>query len=231
VADPGAWPIVLHPPRLRLTLIVVALWSMALLLLFGLLSIGAPHLDFTRNDAHDVFKRLALTAGIGVVLLLAIPLSWQLLSDRPSLVIDVVGGRASRQHQSRVSGERSAVGRAAEQAAIGGLRVLDANFDRSKLGGLTTRPGTLTNDFFVNLMDMSTEWKRSSREHGYEARDRRTGEVKWTATSVDLVFGSNSQLRALVEHYACDDAKQAFVDDFVAAWSKVMNLDRFDLDR
>jgi catalase-peroxidase len=94
----------------------------------------------------------------------------------------------------------------------------------------TDRPETLTNDFFVNLLDMGTEWKPSmSTENVYEGRDRATGEAKWTATAVDLVFGANSQLRALAEVYASDDAKEKFVRDFVAAWNKVMNLDRFDL--
>jgi catalase-peroxidase len=114
---------------------------------------------------------------------------------------------------------------------VGGMRVLHANFGQSKLGVFTKRPETLTNDFFVNLLDMSTEWKKSSdREHVFEGRDRKTGEVKWTGTSVDLVFGSNSQLRAIAEVYACSDSQQKFVDDFVAVWDKVMNLDRFDLD-
>jgi catalase-peroxidase len=113
---------------------------------------------------------------------------------------------------------------------IGGLRVLGANFGQSKLGVFTERPGSLTNDFFVNLLDMGTQWGKSPQgEHIYEGRDRRTGAVKWTGTSVDLVFGSNSQLRAISEVYACDDGQQKFVHDFVAAWSKVMNLDRFDL--
>ena len=113
---------------------------------------------------------------------------------------------------------------------VGGLRVLNANFGQSKLGVFTERPGALTNDFFVNLLDMGTEWRKSSAcEHVYEGRDRRTGQVKWTGTAVDLVFGSNSQLRAIAEVYACDDAQQSFVRDFVAAWDKVMNLDRFDL--
>ena len=113
---------------------------------------------------------------------------------------------------------------------VGGLRVLNANFGQSQLGVFTKRPGSLTNDFFVNLLDMNTEWRKSSQcEHVYEGRDRRTGEVKWTGTAVDLVFGSNSQLRAIAEVYGCDDAQQAFVRDFVAAWDKVMNLDRFDL--
>jgi catalase-peroxidase len=115
---------------------------------------------------------------------------------------------------------------------VGGLRVLNANSGQSALGVFTTRPGSLTNDFFVNLLDMNTEWRKSAKdEQLYEGRDRRTGAVKWTGTAVDLVFGSNSQLRAIAEAYACDDAKQVFVRDFVAAWSKVMNLDRFDLPR
>jgi catalase-peroxidase len=113
---------------------------------------------------------------------------------------------------------------------IGGMRALNANVGRSAHGVFTDRPETLTNDFFVNLLDMSTEWKASvSSENVLEARDRGTGEVKWTGTAVDLVFGSNSQLRALSEVYACDDSKEKFVRDFVAGWDKVMNLDRFDL--
>jgi catalase-peroxidase len=111
---------------------------------------------------------------------------------------------------------------------VGGMRVLNANFGQSALGVFTERPGTLTNDFFVNLLDMGTEWKKSS-ENVFEGRDRRTGAVKWTGTAVDLVFGSNSQLRATAEVYACNDSQEAFVRDFVAAWNKVMNLDRFDL--
>jgi catalase-peroxidase len=113
---------------------------------------------------------------------------------------------------------------------IGGMRALNANVGQSRHGVFTDRPETLTNDFFVNLLDMGTEWKVSgSAENVYEGRDRATGEVKWTATAVDLVVGSNSQLRAISEVYACDDAKEKFVRDFVAAWDKVMNLDRFDL--
>ena len=113
---------------------------------------------------------------------------------------------------------------------IGGMRVLNANTGQSELGVFTKRPETLTNDFFVNLLAMGTEWKKSSKcEHFYEGRDSGTGEVKWMGTAVDLVFGSNSQLRAIAEVYACDDSQQAFVQDFVAAWDKVMNLDRFDL--
>ena len=113
---------------------------------------------------------------------------------------------------------------------IGGMRALNANFGQSKHGVFTKRPETLTNDFFVNLLDMSTKWQKSATSEGVlEGRDRTTGELKWTGTVVDLVFGSNSQLRALAEVYACSDSQQAFVRDFVAAWSKVMNLDRFDL--
>jgi catalase-peroxidase len=113
---------------------------------------------------------------------------------------------------------------------IGGMRALNANFEQSPHGVFTDRPETLTNDFFVNLLDMRDEWKASTAiENVYEGRDRSTGDVKWTATAVDLVFGANSQLRALSEYYGCDDAKETFVRDFVAAWNKVMNLDRFDL--
>jgi catalase-peroxidase len=112
---------------------------------------------------------------------------------------------------------------------LGGMRALNANAGGSERGVLTDRPGTLTNDFFVNLLDMDTEWRPSSRGI-YEGCDRETGRPKWTATAVDLVFGSNSQLRAIAEVYACEDSRWKFVDDFVAAWNKVMNLDRFDLD-
>jgi len=113
---------------------------------------------------------------------------------------------------------------------VGGMRTLDANYDGSSHGVLTNNPGTLSNDFFVNLLDMNCEWKAvDTDEEVFEARDRNTGEVKWTGTRVDLIFGSNSELRALAEVYACDDAKEKFVNDFVAAWNKVMNLDRFDL--
>ena len=113
---------------------------------------------------------------------------------------------------------------------VGGLRVLGANAGQSKQGVFTKRPGTLTNDFFVNLLDMGTQWQPSAGSEGvYEGRDRKTNEVKWTGTRVDLIFGSHSQLRALAEVYACADSKEKFVKDFVAAWNKVMNLDRFDL--
>ena len=113
---------------------------------------------------------------------------------------------------------------------IGGMRVLDTNFDHSQHGVFTKRPGQLTNDFFTNLIDFSTTWKASSASsEAFEGRDRITGELKWTATRADLIFGSNSELRALAEVYACEDAEQKFVHDFVAAWTKVMNLDRFDL--
>ena len=113
---------------------------------------------------------------------------------------------------------------------VGGLRVLNANVGQSERGVFTRRPEMLTNDFLVNLLDMNTTWQASSAsEHVFEGRDRGTGELKWTGTAVDLVFGSNSQLRAIAEVYACDDAQPAFARDFVAAWNKVMNLDRFDL--
>ena len=113
---------------------------------------------------------------------------------------------------------------------VGGMRVLNANVGQSEHGVFTKRPGTLTNDFFVNLLDMNTEWQASSTsEDVFEGRDRGTGDLKWIGTRVDLVFGSNSELRAIAEVYACDDSQQAFVRDFVAAWDKVMNLDRFDL--
>ena len=115
---------------------------------------------------------------------------------------------------------------------LGGMRVLKANYGQSELGVLTERAGMLTNDFFVNLLDMGTEWRATSEsEETFEGRDRATGTLKWTASRVDLVVGSNSQLRAIAEVYACDDAREKFVRDFVAAWDKVMNLDRFDLIR
>jgi len=113
---------------------------------------------------------------------------------------------------------------------VGGMRVLNANFGKSQHGVFTNRPETLTNDFFVNLLDMSTVWKAASEDSDvFEGRDRTTDELKWTGTRVDLIFGSNSQLRALAEVYACNDTQNKFVDDFVAAWNKVMNADRFDL--
>ncbi|HVM40021.1 MAG TPA: catalase/peroxidase HPI, partial [Acidimicrobiia bacterium] len=113
---------------------------------------------------------------------------------------------------------------------VAGMRALDANYRGSRHGVFTDRPGTLTNDFFVHLLDPGIDWETSaSDEHVYEGRDRASGEVRWTATAVDLVFGANSQLRGVSEYYGADDAKEAFVTDFVAAWDKVMNLDRFDL--
>ena len=113
---------------------------------------------------------------------------------------------------------------------VGGMRALDANVDGAQHGVFTNRPGHLTTDFFVNLLDMGTDWKASESSEGvFEGRDRETGKVRWTGTAADLVFGSNSQLRALAEVYACDDGHSKFVDDFIAAWHKVMNLDRFDL--
>ena len=114
-------------------------------------------------------------------------------------------------------------------ALVGGLRVLGANFAGSQHGVFTKKPGALTNDFFVNLLDMSTKWKKSSQPGIYQGVDRKTGQVKWTATPVDLVFGSSSELRAIAEVYAADDAKKKFARDFAKAWAKVMTLDRFDL--
>jgi catalase-peroxidase len=116
-------------------------------------------------------------------------------------------------------------------ALVGGMRALHANFGQSGMGVFTSRPQTLTNDFFVNLLDMNTAWQKSAgSDQVFEGRDRKTGELKWTGSRVDLVFGSNSQLRAIAEVYASDDGQQKFVNDFVAVWNKVMNLDRFDLD-
>jgi catalase-peroxidase len=113
---------------------------------------------------------------------------------------------------------------------VGGMRVLKANFGQPQHGVFTKRPETLTNDFFVNLLDISTTWKATSKDEDvFEGRDRKTGEPKWTGTRVDLIFGSNAQLRALAEVYACEDSQEKFLHDFVAAWNKVMNLDRFDL--
>jgi catalase-peroxidase len=115
-------------------------------------------------------------------------------------------------------------------ALVGGLRVLGANTGKSKHGVFTKKPGTLSNDFFVNLLDMSALWKPADGSDSvYEARDRKTHEVKWTGTRADLIFGSHSQLRALAEVYASSDAKEKFVKDFVVAWTKVMNLDRFEI--
>jgi catalase-peroxidase len=115
-------------------------------------------------------------------------------------------------------------------ALIGGMRVLNVNFGQSQHGVFTKRPEVITNDFFVNLLDMSTTWKKTSEdENVFEGRDRKTGELKWTGTRVDLIFGSNSQLRAIAEVYACDDSQDKFLLDFVSAWNKVMNADRFDL--
>ena len=113
---------------------------------------------------------------------------------------------------------------------VGGMRVLNTNFDNSEFGVFTKRTETLSNDFFVNLLDIGTTWKATSdAKEIFEGRDRATGEIKWTATRVDLIFGSNSELRALAEVYACEDSNEKFIQDFVAAWNKVMNLDRFDL--
>ena len=152
------------------------------------------------------------------------------------------GFRNYRRGKQRLSAEEMLVDRAQllkltapeMTVLVGGLRVLGANAGKSTHGVFTKRPETLTNDFFVNLLDMKTQWQPSNSVEGvsegvYEGRDRKTNEVKWTATRVDLIFGSHSQLRALAEVYACADSKEKFVKDFVAAWNKVMNLDRFDL--
>ena len=112
-------------------------------------------------------------------------------------------------------------------ALLGGLRSLDANYKGAKHGVFTDKPGTLSNDFFVNLLDMSTAWSKSDKAGVYQGRDRKTGKVKWTATPVDLIFGSHSELRAVAEVYASNDGKKKFVQDFAKDWNKVMNLDRF----
>ena len=113
---------------------------------------------------------------------------------------------------------------------VGGMRVLDANYNGLKHGVFTKNPETLSNDFFVNLLDMRTEWKaKGNSKEEFEGIDRKSGKLKWTATRADLIFGSNSELRSLAEVYASDDAKIKFIDDFVSAWDKVMNLDRFDI--
>ena len=115
-------------------------------------------------------------------------------------------------------------------ALIGGMRVLNANFDHSQTGIFTKRPEALTNDFFVNLLDLGTTWKAvSESDDAFVGTDRKTGTIKWIGTRVDLIFGSNSELRAIAEVYGCVDSQEKFVKDFVAAWTKVMNLDRFDL--
>jgi catalase-peroxidase len=112
---------------------------------------------------------------------------------------------------------------------VGGMRALNANFDQASYGVFTDRPGTLSNDFFVNLLDMSTRWSKAATDGVYEGHDRKSGKLKWTATPVDLIFGSNSELRAVSEVYASSDGQERFVRDFVKAWNKVMTLDRFDL--
>jgi len=150
------------------------------------------------------------------------------------------GFRNYRRRGQRLSAEELLVDRAQlltltapeMTVLVGGLRVLGANTGKSAHGVFTTRPETLTNDFFANLLDMRTQWQPSTGFEGvYEGRDQKTNELKWTGTRVDLIFGSHSQLRALAEVYACADSKEKFVTDFVAAWTKVMNLDRFDLAR
>jgi len=115
---------------------------------------------------------------------------------------------------------------------VGGMRALGANYDDSTTGVLTDRPGQLTNDFFVNLLDMRTTWSATGpHEDHFEGRDRATGESRWTASRVDLIFGSNSELRAIAEVYGAGDGQERFINDFIAAWDKVMNLDRFDLKK
>jgi catalase-peroxidase len=114
---------------------------------------------------------------------------------------------------------------------IGGMRVLNTNFDQSQHGVFTSHPEALTNDYFINLLDLSTTWSATSdSQNVFEGRDRTSGKVKWTGTRVDLIFGSNSELRALAEVYGCEDSQAKFIKDFVAVWNKVMNLDRFDLN-
>ena len=115
-------------------------------------------------------------------------------------------------------------------ALIGGMRVLNTNFDKSSHGVFTNKPETLTNDFFINLLDMNTTWKETSKEEDlFTGKNRKTNKVQWSGTRFDLIFGSNSQLRAIAEVYACEDSKSKFIDDFISAWTKVMNLDRFDI--
>ena len=115
-------------------------------------------------------------------------------------------------------------------ALVGGMRVLDTNYDNSKNGVFTKKPGALTNDYFTNLLDMNTTWKETDKsEQMFVGIDRKTKKTKWKGTRVDLIFGSNSQLRALAEVYACDDSQDKFIKDFISAWVKVMNADRFDL--
>ena len=134
--------------------------------------------------------------------------------------------------EHRLIGQAQILGLTAPEmtALVGGMRVLNANYQGSSEGVLTSRTDTLSNDFFVNLLDMETAWEATSDDGvAFEGRDRSTGDVKWTASRVDLIFGSNSQLRALAEVYGSDDAGEHFVNDFVAAWAKVMDLDRFDV--
>jgi catalase-peroxidase len=160
-------------------------------------------------------------------------LSFAVLEPTADGFRNFVGGRHSRRAEESLIDRANQLTLTAPEMTVllGGMRALNANHHSSPHGVFTKRPGTLTNDFFVNLLDMSTEWKKSPEDEGlYEGRDRKTGELKWTGTSVDLVLGSNSQLRAVAEVYASGDAKQAFVHDFAAVWNKVMNLDRFDLE-
>ncbi len=143
-----------------------------------------------------------------------------------------VGGKQQFMQQEEALVDRAALLRLTGPemtVLVGGLRVLGANVGGSSHGVFTSKPGTLTNDFFVNLLDMGTEWQAPNADGVYEGRDRKTKAVKWTGTRVDLIFGSHSQLRAFAEVYACADSKEKFAKDFVTAWTKVMNADRFDL--
>ncbi|MBV9028655.1 MAG: catalase-peroxidase, partial [Candidatus Eremiobacteraeota bacterium] len=155
--------------------------------------------------------------------------SFSVMEPQADAFRNYLGDRHARSPEQRMVDRADLLTLTAPQmtALIGGLRVLGANAGGSQAGVFTQRLGTLSNDFFVNLLDMSTKWQRAAADYTYEGRDRRTGEVKWTATNCDLVFGSNSQLRAIAEVYAIE--ADHFVRDFVAAWQKVMNLDRFDL--
>ncbi len=160
--------------------------------------------------------------------------SFQWLEPKADGFRNYVGGKAHRSAEELLVDKAQLLTLTAPEMTVlvGGMRALGANYDGSDLGVLTARPGLLTNDFFVNLLDMGTEWKALSEDNQvFEGRDRATGERKWTASRVDLVFGANAQLRAIAEVYACDDAGEQFVRDFVAAWHKVMSLDRFDLAR
>lgn len=157
--------------------------------------------------------------------------SFKVLEPKADGFRNYVGGRTRLSPETLLLDRASMLKLTAPEMTVlvGGMRALDVNYQKSRHGILTDRPGVLTNDFFTNLLDMATEWSVSSKPEIYEGKDRSTGKVKWTATAADLIFGSHSQLRALAEVYASDDAKEKFVRDFIAAWNKVMNLDRYDL--